>query len=107
MAIDWIFSHDENEDETGLMQVDACKLPNLFPVDQSNKPPGSPRPLRDGGEKYKLIGIISHMGNSPMCGHYVSHILKDGHWVIFNDNKVAISQNLPKDLGYLYLYERI
>ncbi|XP_015787617.1 ubiquitin carboxyl-terminal hydrolase 5 [Tetranychus urticae] len=105
MAIDWIFSHDESDE--GLMQVDAVTVPNVTSYQQSSKPPGSPRPLRDGNEKYKLIAIISHMGTSPMCGHYVSHILKDGHWVIFNDNKVAISQNLPKDLGYLYLYERI
>lgn len=47
------------------------------------------------------------MGTSTMCGHYVCHIKKDNNWVIFNDNKVAISQNLPKDMGYLYLYKRI
>ena len=41
-----------------------------------------------------------------MVGHYVCHILKDGKWTIFNDNKVAESENLPKDLGYLYFYKR-
>lgn len=47
------------------------------------------------------------MGTSSQVGHYVCHIYKDNQWVIFNDSKVAISQNPPKDLGYLYLYKRI
>lgn len=56
---------------------------------------------------YKLVAFISHMGTSTQVGHYVCHILKDERWVIFNDSKVAISQNPPKDLGYLYLYKRL
>lgn len=47
------------------------------------------------------------MGPSSSCGHYVCHIKKNNKWVIYNDEKVAVSQNPPKDLGYLYLYERI
>lgn len=47
------------------------------------------------------------MGTSIMVGHYVVHLLKDDRWVIFNDNKVALSENPPKELGYLYLYERL
>lgn len=47
------------------------------------------------------------MGTSTQVGHYVCHILKEDRWVIFNDGKVAISQNPPKDLGYLYLYKRV
>lgn len=57
--------------------------------------------------EYKLVAFISHMGTSTMVGHYVAHILKDGQWTIFNDNKVALSENPPKELGYLYLYERL
>lgn len=56
--------------------------------------------------EYRLVGFISHMGASSLVGHYVCHILKDGQWVIFNDEKVALSVNPPKDLGYLYLYQR-
>ncbi|RZF45153.1 hypothetical protein LSTR_LSTR007116 [Laodelphax striatellus] len=63
--------------------------------------------FRDGGSKYRLVAFISHMGTSTMVGHYVCHILKNGSWVIFNDEKVALSENPPKDLGYVYLYERI
>ncbi|KOB76671.1 Ubiquitin carboxyl-terminal hydrolase [Operophtera brumata] len=57
--------------------------------------------------KYRLIAFISHMGTSTMVGHYVCHVLHEGRWVIFNDNKVSLSENPPKDLGYLYLYERL
>ena len=63
--------------------------------------------LSDGTPKYKLVAFISHMGTSTMVGHYVCHILKEGRWVIFNDEKVALSEKTPKKLGYLYLYERV
>lgn len=56
---------------------------------------------------YRLIGIVSHIGTSTQCGHYVAHIFKDGRWVIFNDAKVGASVNPPKDMGYLYFFERI
>ena len=56
---------------------------------------------------YQLVAFISHMGTSTMVGHYVCHILRDGHWVIYNDNKVALSEKPPKELGYLYLYQRL
>ena len=61
--------------------------------------------------EYKLVAFVSHMGTSTMCGHYVCHILKEqegggARWVIYNDNKVAVSEAPPKQLGYLYLYQR-
>ena len=47
------------------------------------------------------------MGNSSHSGHYVCHIKdKEGRWKIYNDNKVALSVNPPRELGYLYLYKR-
>ncbi|XP_052753227.1 ubiquitin carboxyl-terminal hydrolase 5 isoform X2 [Galleria mellonella] len=88
-AVDWIFSH--------AAELDA----------PAAAPPDRRLGCRDGPEKYKLIAFISHMGTSTMVGHYVCHILHEGRWVIFNDNKVALSENPPKDLGYLYLYERL
>ncbi|XP_076889305.1 ubiquitin carboxyl-terminal hydrolase 14-like isoform X2 [Bidens hawaiensis] len=63
--------------------------------------------LSDGDGKYRLIGLVSHMGTSTQCGHYVAHIYKEGRWVIFNDDKVGVSKNPPKDMAYLYFYERI
>jgi len=53
------------------------------------------------------VAFISHIGTSHLVGHYVCHILKEGRWVIFNDSKVALSENPPKGMGYLYLYERV
>ena len=97
-AVDWIFNHpndlgipDEDEPEASASAAN---------VDQSEN-------LTNGNPNYKLVAFISHMGTSHMVGHYVCHILKDGKWVIYNDAKVALSQNTPKGLGYLYLYQRV
>lgn len=92
-AVDWIFSHAD--------QLDAEDDSPTAPSDSGKSG------CRDGSEKYKLVAFISHMGTSTMVGHYVCHILHEGRWVIFNDNRVALSENPPKDLGYLYLYERM
>ncbi|XP_044766988.1 ubiquitin carboxyl-terminal hydrolase 5 isoform X1 [Coccinella septempunctata] len=85
-AMDWIFSHQSEL--------------------EGSSAPSQPE-FKDGNSKYKLVAFISHMGTSTMVGHYVVHILKDGCWVIFNDEKVALSENPPKDLGYMYFYKRI
>lgn len=120
-AADWIFSHMDDLDDDD-------------DVNQANANPQSSQPKhRDGDSRmyfllliffsilisciflmhlhffaeYKLVAFISHMGSSSQVGHYVCHILKNDKWVIFNDSKVAISQNPPKELGYLYLYQRL
>ncbi|XP_022218161.1 ubiquitin carboxyl-terminal hydrolase 5 [Drosophila obscura] len=95
-ATDWIFSHADSipMDETP---------PTSAPASASTSAASN---YRDGGGKYKLVAFISHMGTSAQVGHYVCHIRKEGEWVIYNDTKVAKSQNPPKDLGYLYLYMR-
>lgn len=90
-AADWIFSHqaelDAQETDSDVTQTEE----SLF---------------RDGSHRYKLVGFISHMGTSTMVGHYVCHLLKKERWVIYNDDKVALSENPPKELGYIYLYQR-
>lgn len=53
------------------------------------------------------MALVSHIGTSTQCGHYVAHVYKDGRWVIFNDNKVGASIDPPKDMGYLYFFSRI
>ncbi|RWS24394.1 ubiquitin carboxyl-terminal hydrolase 5-like protein [Leptotrombidium deliense] len=97
-AIDWIFCHQEEF----ATQMDVDSGVECIAAAAAAAPEFS-----DGSEKYKLVAFISHMGNSTLCGHYVCHIFKDGKWVIFNDNKVAVSEKPPKHLGYLYLYKRI
>lgn len=92
-AVDWIFSHADEMDSQ--------------PMQTETTQNSSANPFRDGSAKYKLTAFISHMGTSTMCGHYVCHIFKDNRWVIFNDNKVALSESPPKDLAYMYLYRRL
>ncbi|XP_011293017.1 ubiquitin carboxyl-terminal hydrolase 5 [Musca domestica] len=97
-ATDWIFSHVDDMD---VAEDTATETANEAADSNATK-----KNYRDGSGKYKLVAFISHMGTSAQVGHYVCHIKKDGQWVIFNDSKVALSQNPPKDLGYLYLYKR-
>ncbi|XVE50418.1 hypothetical protein DITRI_Ditri01bG0161300 [Diplodiscus trichospermus] len=96
-ATDWIFI---NPNASASSDMDTTTSSNGLPtpIDAA---------LPDGGGRYQLFGIVSHIGTSTQCGHYVAHILKDGRWVIFNDNKVGASINPPKDMGYLYFFERI
>jgi len=97
-AADWLFSH---MDQLESMDIDSGAP--AVAATTSNLKQG----LRDGPANYKLLGFISHIGNSTSSGHYVCHIKKDGKWVLFNDRKVAISKDPPKEMAYLYFYQRI
>jgi ubiquitin carboxyl-terminal hydrolase 5/13 len=97
-AIDWIFSHPD--------EINSISSSPNSNERTCQSPPAAPN-VSDGAGKYQLVGFVSHMGSSSMVGHYVCHILKGDQWVIFNDHKVAVSENLPKDLGYLYFYKRV
>lgn len=92
-AIDWVFSHPE-----------AAEAP------QSETPPTQQQgggSLTDGPSRYALWAIISHVGANATTGHYVAHIRdKDGHWVIFNDEKVALSQDPPIRMASIFFYRR-
>jgi len=91
-AIEWIFSHPDGEPESG---PDVPASSSTF------------TDVKDGHSRYELAAFISHMGSSSHSGHYVCHIKdKDGRWIIYNDNKVALSVTPPKELGYLYMYKR-
>ena len=71
----------------------------------------------DGPGIYELVGFVSHVGANTACGHYVCHARRTesppvagastlGPWLLFNDEKVALSQETPVDRGYVYLYRR-
>ncbi|KAL7585980.1 ubiquitin carboxyl-terminal hydrolase 14 [Lactuca sativa] len=96
-ATDWIFNPPAS---SGPMDMDATSSsgPTTTTVDPT---------LPDGNGKYRLIGLVSHIGSNTQCGHYVAHVYKEGRWVIFNDDKVGVSKDPPKDMAYLYFYERI
>ncbi|KAG0494683.1 hypothetical protein HPP92_005677, partial [Vanilla planifolia] len=95
-ATDWIFSHPETASNS--MDTD---------VPTSNSTQALDSGVPDGNGRYKLLALVSHIGTSTHCGHYVAHIRKDGRWIIFNDNKVGASVDPPIDMGYLYFFERI
>jgi ubiquitin carboxyl-terminal hydrolase 5/13 len=67
---------------------------------------GTTAPLEDGDGKYDLVGLISHIGKNTGSGHYVAHLKKNGRWIIFNDEKVALSENPPVRHAYMYLFKR-
>ncbi|CAH9082884.1 unnamed protein product [Cuscuta epithymum] len=94
-ATDWIFNNPGASEKSDM---DTSSSGGTSVVDAA---------LPDGEGRYKLMGVVSHIGNSTQCGHYVAHIYKDGAWVIFNDEKVGISRNPPLDMGYLYFFERV
>eukprot|EP00210_Caulerpa_lentillifera_P003073 g2935.t1 len=96
-AANWLLSN------TGELEA---LVPAILQQHQGNKSLESTENFLDGEGVYDLIGFISHMGNSTACGHYVCHIKKKGKWIVFNDDKVAISENPPIDLGFMYLYKR-
>ncbi|XP_062018415.1 ubiquitin carboxyl-terminal hydrolase 14 [Rosa rugosa] len=95
-ATDWIFNNPCASFSTDMDATSSETIPTAAEAG-----------LPDGGGRYRLIGIVSHIGTSTLCGHYVAHIFKDGRWVIFNDAKVGASVNPPKDMGYLYFFERL
>jgi len=53
---------------------------------------------------YRLTGFLSHIGPNLSSGHYVAHVRKDGEWFLCNDEKLAKSQALPKQLAYVLVY---
>ena len=64
--------------------------------------------MDDGDAVYELKGLVSHIGANTACGHYVAHLRDaDGNFVIFDDEKVAKSENPPLDLGYMYVFQRV
>ncbi|CAJ0572391.1 unnamed protein product, partial [Mesorhabditis spiculigera] len=96
-AAEWLFEHRDEVPQAAGEPAEAA--------------PAAVAPraveMRDGNSAYQLVGFISHMGSSPHSGHYVAHLLRGDQWVLFNDEKVAYSQQPPKQLAYLYIYKRV
>jgi len=100
-AADWLFSHMDDLDGA-IATLQNRKQPATQDVATT-----SSVPLENGKGTYKLVGLISHIGKNTGSGHYVAHLKKDGKWVIFNDEKVALSGKPPISHAYLYLFQRI
>lgn len=63
--------------------------------------------VSDGAPHYRLAAFISHMGSNTGSGHYVCHIRDGNRWILYNDAHVAISEEPPRELAYLYFYQRV
>ncbi|GFE53644.1 ubiquitin carboxyl-terminal protein [Babesia ovis] len=64
------------------------------------------RPLAKQTGRYRLSGVISHIGDNINTGHYVCHIEKHGQWYTYNDAKVLTCDTAPTKNGYLFLFRR-
>ncbi len=97
-ATDWIFSHaDEPDDDDG----DAA-----MPDAAAGAGSSGDDTKEDGLGRYVLRGFVSHVGRNLSSGHYVAHVKKNGQWCIFDDEKVAKSEEPPFQYGYLYMFQR-
>lgn len=98
-AADWLFSHSGMGDLEGAI----ASLGSTG----GKQPTAKPKIVREDGDgKYQLCGMISHIGKNTGSGHYVCHLKRNEKWVIFNDEKVAISSKPPFPHAYVYLYQR-
>jgi len=91
LALDYITSHGPEEDQ--FDDEEEAKEAPEWKVDSN---PGI----------YDLNGFISHLGNSIHSGHYVAHIKKGEDWVLFNDNKVAVTSDPPHQQAFIYFYKK-
>ncbi|TMW55911.1 hypothetical protein Poli38472_008559 [Pythium oligandrum] len=97
-AAEWLFSHMEDLDSAvAQWKNDAAA---------SSSPSEPKQKLDNDNGDYELVGFVSHIGRNTNSGHYVCHLKKEGRWVIFNDDKVALSAEPPLGAGYLYLFRR-
>lgn len=97
-AADWLFSHMDDLDNAIASLSKSKNEPHANSTEKIQ--------LEDGDGHYQMVGMISHIGKNTGSGHYVAHVKRDGKWVIYNDEKVALSENPPFQHGYLYLFRR-
>lgn len=105
-AADWLFSQSSGADlDTAIASLEADSNGGQAGEGEEAETVEQ-KDFIDGQPMYELLGFASHLGSNTNCGHYVAHIKKDGRFVLYNDAKVAVSQNPPTDLGFLYVYHR-
>ncbi|KAJ0401930.1 hypothetical protein ATCC90586_008261 [Pythium insidiosum] len=100
-AGDWLFNRMDDLDSAVAQWKNAASAPATTGSDHKAKLDKS-----QPGD-YELVGFLSHIGRNTSSGHYVCHVKKNGRWVIFNDDKVALSEEPPFGAGYLYLFRRV
>jgi len=102
-AVDWVFSHPDDQGDFG---EDVPSAPAA-----SKDVPGSA-----DASNFELQSIVCHKGTSIHAGHYVAFIRKqipgeskDKQWVLFNDEKVvkAVDIDEMKKFAYVYFFRRV
>lgn len=103
-ALDWVFSHPDDQGDFGEEAPAAASTPKALPG--SDKLPA----------KFELQSIVCHKGASIHAGHYVAFVRKstggtdtDKHWVLFNDEKVVEAADVDemKKFAYIYFFRMI
>ncbi|KAK5994872.1 Ubiquitin carboxyl-terminal hydrolase 14 [Cladobotryum mycophilum] len=98
-AIEWLFSHPDDQGTMDDDNVDAAAL---------KEPAGSAiLPAH-----FQLQSIVCHKGTSIHAGHYVAFIRKQLQgsptWVLFNDEKVVEAHDVDemRKFAYVYFFKR-
>lgn len=106
-AVEWLFSHMDDDIPSEAEQKAAAEEQNAAAAELNAAAASSA--LDDPSHKgvYRLVSFITHLGKSTGSGHYIAHVLKDGRWVQFNDNKVAYQNNAKIGQGYIYVFRRV
>ena len=55
------------------------------------------------GQRYKLSGIVKHLGTSVDSGHYIACVERKGSLYICNDSVVHKIKNFPKQSFDVFL----
>jgi len=94
-ALDWLMSHMDDP------------LPN-DPAPPTNTTSSDTKNVDTGSTNYRLVAVVTHRGKSTHSGHYVTHLLKEGKWILYNDNKVSLAED-PASVrkGYIYFFRRV
>ena len=69
--------------------------------------------LKDTGTQYELFGVITHLGESGMGGHFIAYCKSfwDNHWFKFNDALVSPVNDFKSEvidyaMPYLLFYQK-
>jgi len=106
-ACEWLFANMDNIDDACAKAERELEEKEQAGRDASSTDDTTMNEIIDGKGEYELFGVVSHMGSNTACGHYVAHVKKNNQWILFNDEKVAVSESPPLGLGYLYFFRRL
>lgn len=78
-----------------------ANVPEIKPIEEN---------IENIHPKYILHGALVHLGKSVHCGHYVSYLRhkeNQNEWILFNDRKVAKTDEPLIGKAYAFLLRRV